>query len=279
MPPDFIVIGAMKCGTSTVCAYLEDHPDIFMLPRAEPNFFSDDKNFARGTDWYESHFAEQDCAQLRGEGSNDYASGQMFPHSASRMAAYKSDLKLIYIVRHPVERIVSAWIQNRGDMGDKIPPTLDRAVHKMPDLYLGQSLYWQNLSRYRNFFPDSQIFIGFMDDLKSEPDAFFARLCDFLGVPPSPRIKRAHLNPSSGKTVPSRTYSMVNGLPLMSTLKPLLPQNLRRRFRDRFLTQKIVQDKLPDFSAATHDWLRQQLAQDSAAFLAHCGKPADYWRF
>ena len=65
MQPDFIVIGAMKCGSSTVCAYLEDHPDIFMVPRAEPKFFSHDENFARGTDWYESLFAGQDGAGAR----------------------------------------------------------------------------------------------------------------------------------------------------------------------------------------------------------------------
>ncbi|WP_306751781.1 hypothetical protein [Paracoccus actinidiae] len=106
MQPDFIVIGAMKCGSSTVCAYLEDHPGVFMVPRAEPNFFSHDENHARGPAWYENFFAGQDGAKLRGEGSNAYALGQMFPHCDARMAAYKPDLKLIYVVRHPVERIV-----------------------------------------------------------------------------------------------------------------------------------------------------------------------------
>lgn len=46
--PDFVVIGAMKCGTSTVCAYLEDHPETCMLPRCEPDFFSRPEIFARG---------------------------------------------------------------------------------------------------------------------------------------------------------------------------------------------------------------------------------------
>lgn len=278
MQPDFIVIGAMKCGTSTVCAYLEDHPGVFMVPGAEPNFFSHDENFARGPAWYESFFAGQDGASLRGEGSNAYASGQMFPHSAARMAAYKPDLKLIYVVRHPVERIVSAWIQNRVDMGDRIPPTLDRAVREMPERYLGQSLYWQNLSRYRALFPDDRIHIGFMEDLKADPDAFFAGICGFLGVPPAPRIRRDHVNPSAGKIMPSTAYSAVNGLPLMGVLKSLLPQGLRHAVRDRFLTRRIAPGNRPDFSPAVRDWLRAELAPDSAAFLAHCDRPGDYWR-
>ena len=278
MQPDFIVIGAMKCGSSTICAYLEDHPGVFMVPKAELNFFSHDENHAHGPTWYESFFAGQDGAQLRGEGSNAYASGQMFPHSAARMAAYKPDLKLIYVVRHPVERIVSAWIQNRVNMGDKIPPTLDRAVREMSDNYLGQSLYWQNLSRYRTLFPDDQIHIGFMEELKTDPNAFFAGLCAFLGVEPAPRIKRDHVNPSAGKTMPSAAYSAVNGLPLMGMLKSLLPRKLRHGVRNRFLTQRIAGDSRPDFSPAVRDWLRAELASDSAAFLAHCGKPGDYWR-
>lgn len=279
MQPDFIVIGAMKCGTSTVCAYLEDHPDIFMVPGCEPNFFSHDENFARGAEWYERFFAGQDGARLRGEGSNAYASGQMFPHSATRMAAYKPDLKLIYVVRHPVDRIVSAWIQNRVNMGDKIPPTLDRAVRDMPERYLGQSLYWQNLSRYRALFPDSRIHVAFMEDLKSDRDAFFAGICGFLGMAPAPRIRRDHVNPSTGKTMPSRRYSAVNGLPMVKRLKSLLPPRLRHGVRDRFLTQRITGGNQPEFGPATRDWLRAQLAPDSAAFLDHCGRPGDYWRF
>lgn len=278
MKPDYIVIGAMKCGTSTVCAYLEDHPEVFMLPGAEPNFFSHDENFARGTGWYEGLFAGQENARLRGEGSNAYALAQLYPHSAARMAAFKPDLKLIYVVRHPLERIVSAWIQNRIDMGDRIPPTLDRAAREMPETYLGQSLYWDNLSRYRALFPDDQIHLCFMEDLKADPDAFFAGICDFLGVETAPR-RRGHLNPSAGKAVPTAAYSMINGLPLMATVKRLLPAGLRHGFRDRFLSRKVGGDSRPRFSPPVLDWLRGELVPDSAAFLAHCGRPADYWRF
>ena len=88
MKPDFILIGAMKCGTSTVSAYLEDHPDVFMLPGQEPNFFSHDEVYARGTGWYEALFEGEGAARLIGEGSNAYASGRLHPQAAARMAAY-----------------------------------------------------------------------------------------------------------------------------------------------------------------------------------------------
>jgi hypothetical protein len=276
MKPDFIVIGAMKCGTSTVCAYFEDHPDVFMVPRCEPNFFSRDENFAKGTDWYESHFAGRGDEKLCGEGSNNYASGLLYPHSATRMAAYHPGLKLIYVVREPITRIASAWIQTRANKGDQIPPTLDRAVQELPDLFIGQSLYWQNLQRYRAVFPDSQIFVGFMEDMEADPQAFFARLCGFLGIEPVARIKRERVNPSQGKKVPSRLYSALNLVPFARTLKKAAPGGLRRYVKDRFLTQKI--EKKPEFSPLVLAKLRGQLSADAAALLAFCGKPADFWR-
>ena len=72
--PTFLVIGAMKCATSTVCAYLEDHPDVFMVPRIEPNHFSRDGNWAKGMAYYAPFFRGAETYAERGEGSNDYDS-------------------------------------------------------------------------------------------------------------------------------------------------------------------------------------------------------------
>lgn len=273
--PDFIVIGAMKCATSTVCAYLEDHPQVFMVPRSEPRFFSEDARFAQGTAWYESLFADRGEALVAGEGSNDYAAGAMYPQSAARMAAYRPDLKLIYMVRHPLERIASAWVQNRADMGDEIPPTPDQAVARLPDRFVDQSLYWKNLSRYRAHFPDAQIFLGFLEDLEADRRAFFARLTDFLGVPPHEAVKRGHVNPSQGKRIPSPAYTAVNRLGLGALAKKILPETLRKGVKARFLTTEVAD--VPGFSPATRAALLAQIAPDAAALLAHAGKPADFW--
>ena len=274
--PDFIVIGAMKCATSTVCAYLEDHPDIFMVPRGEPNFFSHDDNFAKGPGWYAAFFADRTMERLGGEGSNDYAAGQMYPETATRMAAFHPGLKLIYMVRHPVDRIASAWVQNRTDSGDAVPPTLDRAVLERPERYVDQSLYWKNLQRYRAVFPDEQIFTGFMEDLSADRDAFFARLTAFLSVPPNAEIRRGHVNPSQGKRVPGRAYTTVNRLPFAATMKSLVPKGLRLAVKNRLLSRSA--DSLPQLSPAVRAQLTPILHADSAQFLAYCGKPPSYWR-
>ena len=274
---DMVVIGAMKAATSTICAYLEDHPDIYMVPGAEPNYFSHDDNYVRGEDWYNAHLADRRDEIQCGEGSNDYAARDMYPDSAARMAAYNPDMKIVYMVRHPLDRIISAWIQNRANRGDMIPPTLDLAVQEMRARFVGQSLYWQNIEPYRAHFGDDQIFVGFMEDLKHKPVAFFESLCRFLEISPKLQAERAQVNKSAGKRIPTRRFTQVNQMPLVRNLKTVLPKGVKALVKDRLLSQSVATK--PAFSAAVHAELVTELRADSAAFLAHYGKPADFWVF
>lgn len=276
MKPNFTVIGAMKCGTSTVCAYLEDHPQAFMLPGQEPNYFSHDENFAKGPGAYEQLFDAYEGEKSCGEGSNDYAAGALYPQSAARMAAFQPNMKIIYIVRHPMERMASAWVQNRADKGDLVPATLDAAVTSMPSTFVDQSLYWANLSRYRAHFPDNQIFVGFMEDLKSDREAFFKSLCDFLEIPTLPAVKRGHQNPSAGKVIPSRRYSKLNQLPMMAQIKRLFPKSLKSTIRSRWLSEVVTAP--PTLGADARAAVMKEIQPDATALLAHCGKPEGFWR-
>lgn len=276
MKPDFIVLGVMKCGTSSVCAYLEDHPEAFMLPNCDPNYFGDDLNFSRGPQWYEALFSGRNGKKVCGEGSNPYAWGARFPDSAPRMFEYHPGLKLIYMVRHPIERMVSAWIQNRSDWGDQVPRSLDRCFIEQPDWILDESLYWQNISRYRHFFPDSQIFVGFLEDLHRDKAGVFCRLAEFLGITPMPPYKREHLNPSIGKVVPSPLYSALNRTPLMAALKARLPPSMKETVRRRFLTRRISEK--PRFSERIRRQVIQAVRSDTKRFLEYAGKPGDFWQ-
>lgn len=267
----------MKAATSTICAYLEGHGDAFMVPRAEPNYFSHDANFDKGPQWYETYFAEHTSEGLCGEGSNDYAARDLYPDTAARMAAYNPDMKIIYMVRDPLARIISAWIQNRADSGDMVPPTPDKAVQMMPDLFVGQSRYWHNIAPYRKHFGDAQIFVGFMEDLNRNPDRFYRELCGFLQIAPVVEDSGAgHLNKSAGKRVPSPAYTTLNKMPMVGLAKALLPTALKRTVRERFLSRRI--DEKPDFSPQVRAEVASILVPDAAAFLDHYGKPADFWK-
>lgn len=277
MKPDFIVLGVMKCGTSSVCAYLEDHPEVFMLPNCDPSYFCDDLNFAKGAEWYEAHFAGRNGKKICGEGSNGYSWSAKFPNSAPRMFEYHPGLKLVYMVRHPIERMVSAWIQNRSDWGEDVPASLDRCFIDEPDWILNESLYWENISRYRRFFPDSQIFVGFLEDLHRDRVAFFSRLSQFLGVTAQVPVKRGHLNPSIGKAVPSPLYALLHRMPLASPVKRVLPPRLKEALRKKFLTQRI-QEK-PRFSEVIRRQAVAAVRGDAERFLQYAGRPRDFWKF
>ncbi len=274
--PSFIVIGAMKCGTSTVCGYLEDHPGAFMVPNAEPQFFSHDDIHAKGTAWYEAqYFADAPADVPAGEGSNNYASLARFPKTVARMAGYRPDMKIVYIVRHPVERIVSAWIQRRRDARDRVPATLDAAVKEMPEMFVDQSLYWKTLQAYRAAFGEAQVFVGFLEDLNREPEPFFESLCQFLDIQPMAQVERGHLNKSAGKAVPTALYSRVNRLPGMAQIKRLAPSKLRYWVRDQFLSQKVAER--PRFSPAVLQALLDEISPDARALLQDQGKAEDFW--
>lgn len=274
--PDFIVIGAMKAATSTVCAYFEDHPDTFMPERCEPNFFSHDENWSRGPDWYAAFFEPGREATLVGEGSNDYANGARYPLSAERMAATCPEARIVYMVRHPVDRIASAWVQLRSRRRDGAPPTVDAAVRDKPEVYVDQSRYWAQLSRFRAHFDDSRIFVGFMEDMQRDQAAFFAHLCDFLGVPVAREIRRPHANPSAGKSLPTPLYSKLRSMgPVRSAARALVPPEMRDWIVRRTLSAPITEN--PRMSEQVRKRLLDELRPDAQRLLAHCGKPMDFW--
>lgn len=109
-------IGAAKCATSTLFNLLRQHPDVFILE--ETDFFSKDEVYNRGFNWYESLYGKANDKKMRGEASNKYTMKEVFPKTVSRIASYAPELKLIYIVRDPIARIESFWLQKRSHGGE-----------------------------------------------------------------------------------------------------------------------------------------------------------------
>ena len=100
----FLVIGAMKCGTSSLHEQLSRRPNFFLSTPKEPNFFGDDDQFRKGTVWYESLFAGASPGQRCGESSTHYTKLPDHPHTVDRMHALIPGARLVYVMRHPIER-------------------------------------------------------------------------------------------------------------------------------------------------------------------------------
>ena len=179
--PNFIVIGAAKCGTTSVCDLLGAHPQVYMSDPKEPCYFSHMDDEVRTRAWYESLFADVHDERAVGEGSTAYTHPDVIETTAARIRADIPDCRLIYMVRHPVRRLESDWRMRLHE--GWTPDSISEAVQQQPTL-VSHGLYWQNLSVYRALFSDEQILVVFLEDFMRNPDAELARCFAHIGVDP-----------------------------------------------------------------------------------------------
>jgi hypothetical protein len=179
--PNFIIIGAAKSATTTLTTILPRHPDFFISRPKEPKFFG--RRYNKGWSWYGRLFREGRSFPLRGEGSTMYASAlSSYRHTPELMHRYLPDLKLVYVVRDPLERIVSHWRHRRGRQSrTRAFEGLMESRH-LRKLVVGCSLYYERIQAFRAFFPDHQIHCLTFEDLIREPRASLTELLQFLGA-------------------------------------------------------------------------------------------------
>lgn len=108
--PSFAIIGAMKSATSTLYEQLLRQPGIFLPELKEPNFFSDDEQYSLGIEWYSGLFKEARPTDILGEASTHYTKLPTYPQTIARMRNYLDKPRLIYVMRDPVDRLISQYI-------------------------------------------------------------------------------------------------------------------------------------------------------------------------
>ncbi|RMH75155.1 MAG: sulfotransferase, partial [Cyanobacteria bacterium J007] len=203
--PNFLILGAPKAGTTALYYYLEQHPEIYMSPVKEPNFFAfegkqpDFKGPKDDEAWtnkcsivnlndYENLFDAVTDEKAIGEASTLYL---YIPQTAQRIYQYIPHAKLIAILRDPIERAFSHFLHLRRDRREwhrnfikaisEEEQRVDRnwapAWH-----YLHTGLYFEQIQRYRQYFSEEQFKIYFYEDWKNNPESFVKELFAFLGV-------------------------------------------------------------------------------------------------
>src|ERR671923_1441551 len=152
--PNLIVIGAAKCGTTSLHEYLDAHPEVAMSREKELDFFVEEKSWGRGVEWYERQFAD---APVRGESSPSYTAYPRYRGVPERIRTVVPDAKLVYLVRDPIERIVSHFrhrqVVRPGALEDAFADPYRREGLVAP------SRYWLQLERYLEHFPPEQILV------------------------------------------------------------------------------------------------------------------------
>ncbi len=218
--PGFLIIGGIRCGTTSLIHYLDDHPSLGMSAIDEVHYF--DWHYEEGEAWYRSWFPITigDGPDMVGESSPSYLMNPLVPE---RVAALLPDVKLIVLLRNPVDRAVSHYNLRRSG-GRESQSTFEAALeqeaarvgptnHRRPeiggriDCYFEQGTYVTGLRRWLGYVDRSQMHIIDSGELFASPATTYRGVQDFLGVPPHGLEEYERLNAATYRAVDLATRS------------------------------------------------------------------------
>lgn len=180
--PNLIIIGAMKCGTTSLHHYLSLHPEIHMSKTKELDFFIKEKNWKQGINWYRAQFTES--ASIIGESSPNYTKYPAFQGVPERMAQLLPEAKLIYLVRDPIPRIISHYLHQYIDRSEK--RSFKEAFASLENNhYVRCSLYSMQLDQFLEFYPISRILVVSLEELIQDRIQTLKKIFSFLQVDPT----------------------------------------------------------------------------------------------
>lgn len=225
--PDFIIIGAMKSATSTLHEQLALQPGFYMTTPKEPNFFSDDPVYELGLNWYSDLFAGAIDSDICGESSTHYTKLPDYPLTLERMKAYLPSLKLIYVVRHPVERLISHYIHQWSQ--NVIKTDINQAIDEFDEL-INYSRYSMQIVPFIEYYGAENIHIVFSEAFRVRPQHELEKVAKFLGYD-KPVIWYDDLpeqNVSSQRVRRFNGYNFIVNHPVLAWMRRnFIPQSLR----------------------------------------------------
>jgi|SRR5215210_1688650 len=252
--PNFLIIGAMKSGTTALYYYLEQHPQIYMSPVKEPNFFcvegqeNPDPKSTSDSETYRRLFKSASGERALGEASHCYL---YKAEAIERIKYYVPEAKFIAILRNPVDRAYAHFlhmVRNGTEPFADFTQALQEDEsgshrNRTPQDYIGRGFYYVQLKRYFDNFPPDRIKIYLYDDLNSTPIDTLQDAFRFLGVDDSfvPDVSVKHNVSGYPK---SRVLDKLLTLgPVTHALKLYLPAELRWRLskvHDKLKSRNLV---------------------------------------
>lgn len=269
--PDFLVIGATKCGTTSLHDWLTRHPEAYVAPWKEMRFFLPGFRWERGMDWYAAQFAGACGAAACGEFSNGYGRGAEHAGVPARVAAALPGVRLVYVIRDPMRRLASHW-RHRIVTGREWRDPAE-AVANDPG-YVETGRYGAEIERWLSHHPLRNLLVLRADRMFSDPTAELARLADHLGLTPRPDLTLQRKNAAAtrrplprplrraigaagawkagrtlSRTLPSRLLAPVRASEVPFDLPPALRARLHDIYEtDRAVLRRYVSDETCDWT-------------------------------
>lgn len=261
--PTFIIGGAMKAGTTSLHYYLQAHPQVFIPERPqELHFFDMDKNFEKGLDWYLNHFSPATPQHKAiGQTSPVYIYDPKVP---PRIAQALPEVKLIFILRNPVDRAYSHYWHSikMGSEDLSFEQALEREQERIapggkPRIafsYVDRGWYADQLERYSKHFSRDNMLILLSENMKKDPSGVIDQCCKFLGVEPRGAWILENL--------PKKYYNAAR-LPRFRTVqKWIAPYYYRYRKIAEFIANlNLKVARYPPMSPATRDRLSRRFEE------------------
>ncbi len=220
--PTFVIVGAQKCGTSSLSATLRRHPEVFMSKPKELHYF--DRGHDQGPEWYAAQFRPGPRQKAWGEATPVYLYEQ---ESRERLTATVPDARLVVILRDPVKRAYSHyWHSRRMEFEelDSFEAALDAEPERLATdrtdrirfSYVDRGRYLDQIRSLRSLHGEDKVHVMLLDDLKTDRVPTLAAMFRFLGVSEEPAgtIKEQWTNRYRVATEPGAAAEVVEYPPM-----------------------------------------------------------------
>ena len=275
MRVDFMIIGAQKAGTTSLAAQLAAHPQISFCREKEPGYFHQTADWRAGLDAYHALYTPRP-GQLLGEASTYYTFFPEYRGTAERLYDYNPSLKLIYVMRQPVERIISLYTHNFVREIEKRPP--DAAVFNDPQ-YVDRSRYGVQLRPYLELFGPENVLLLIFEEYTADQIPALNRVADFLGINPAPfaETDTTPLHQSVGQPyLRSQALRDFTKSSAFQKMRNIVPAAVRQPIRHRLLSNTITEKPVFDRQTRLDLW---RLVEDDVHTVEQLiGRRLEAWR-
>ena len=234
----------MNCGTTSLHHYLNLHPEISMTNEKELDFFIKEINYKLGVEWYKSHFVNMNT-NIRGESSPSYTKYPKFKGVPQRIYRLLPDIKLIYIVRNPIERIITHYNHNLSKGREY--RSLDEALSEFQNnSYILYSKYYTQLKIYFRYFEKDKILILDSEDLYKNRLDTLKKIFQFLEVDETYKHTEFNkiLHQSRDKKIDNKFSEYFSKVPVIENTKKILPDSLYRLIFQKNIIIKDLNNRI-----------------------------------
>lgn len=274
MKVDFMIIGAQKCGTTSLATQLAQHPDVCFSRVKEPGYFNRVRRWQSEIDSYHKLFSARED-QIWGEASTMYTFRPEWEGTHARLHSYNPDLKLIYMMRNPIERVISNYAHNlvRGIVKDK-----PEEVVLSDPAYINRSRYWMQIEPYLKLFTKDRIRPIIFEEYISNQQSTLDQIAPFLGISSTGFDRSGDVR--EHKTVGNwylknewlREFTYTASFQI---IRQQLPENLRKSLR-KLLSRRL--EHTPQFSEGIQRSIWTSVENDVRRIEEFLGREISQWR-